>query len=86
MPAKLVRVRDLPDPDRTHETRTAPDGSTYTLVGRPVLLRCPACGGEYSATRGDYFLSPPETVMACRQGHRAVPLVLVTREVRYVPA
>jgi hypothetical protein len=30
-----------------------------------VKLFCPKCRAEYSATRGDYFLSAPDTLMTC---------------------
>lgn len=30
-----------------------------------VHLSCPTCGDCFSATRGDYFMLPPDTVMRC---------------------
>lgn len=73
-----VRVRDLPEQDRSHQEITRPDGSTYHLEGRPVFLYCDTCGGEYSATRGDYFLRAPDHVMRCCK--RPLRLVQARRE------
>ncbi len=48
-----------------------------------VMLRCLNCGdGEYSATRGDYFMLDPSHVMRCEECY--TPLRLVRREVHYV--
>jgi hypothetical protein len=50
------------------------------LPDRPapgVKLYCPHCAGEYSATRGDYFMASPDTVMSCCEA----PMLLV-RETR----
>lgn len=41
-----------------------------------VVLHCAACGNDYSANRGDYFLLPPDEVMTCECG---MPLFIVTR-------
>lgn len=44
-----------------------------------VILRCLYCGGEYSATRGDYFMADPNTVMKCHNR----PMALVRRRTVY---
>ena len=69
-----IRVRDLPERDRTAEEKTTADGSKYTLLGHPVFLHCRICGGEFSATKGDYFMADPNTVMK----HCGRPMHLVT--------
>ena len=33
--------------------------------GPGVKLFCPDCLGEFSATRGDYFMRSPDDVMTC---------------------
>ncbi len=38
-----------------------------------VKLYCPHCQGEYSATRGDYFMASPDMVMECCEA----PMLLV---------
>ena len=43
------------------------------------LLQCAICAGEYSATRGDYFMAHPgDTPMCCGE-----PLTLVRRVTSY---
>ena len=69
-----IKVKDLPARDRTSEDRTAPDGSKYILLGHPMFLHCRVCGGEFSATRGDYFLADPDQIMR----HCGRPMQLVT--------
>ena len=71
---RQIKVKDLPERDRTMTDKTAPDGSKYTLLGHPVFLQCRICGGEFSATRGDYFMASPDQVMT----HCGRPMRLVT--------
>lgn len=61
-----------------------PDLRGQSRIASPLLL-CRACGGEYSATRGDYFLLPRDHVLTCANGHRAWRLELVTRHTVYRP-
>ena len=45
------------------------------------MLKCAICDGEWSATRGDYFMAnPDDTPMCCGE-----PLAFVTRVVRFEP-
>lgn len=60
----MIRVKDLPPNGGTHESG-------------PVFLHCAHCGGEFSATRGDYFMADPDTVMM----HCGHPMQLVTKHV-----
>ncbi len=57
--------------------------------GASAFLWCPRCGGEFSATRGDYFWKPAGEAFTCRGPvglrHRKVNLQLVRRESRLVP-
>ena len=46
-----------------------------------VMLHCAACGNDYSATQGDYFLNDPSEPLMC--GECNMPLFLVTRRVVY---
>lgn len=46
-----------------------------------VMLHCAACGNDYFANRGDYFLSDPKETIRC--GECEMPLFLVTRTVVY---
>lgn len=73
---KLIRVRDLPPP---RPGRTLPNG--VHIEARQPMLRCSACGGEYSANPGNYFMADPNTVMRCH----GRPLQLVDRVVTYQP-
>lgn len=34
-----------------------------------VCLYCPVCHGEYSATRGDYFMAPNHVLKCGGKGH-----------------
>lgn len=77
----MIKVKDLPERDRSSEERTAPDGSTSILVGRPVFLYCRRCGERYSATRGDYVMADPDLVLTCCQR----PMVLVREQREIVP-
>lgn len=43
------------------------------------MLYCPRCGGESSASRGDYFWQPPTKPFRC--GACRGPLVLVTKRI-----
>ncbi len=43
------------------------------------LLLCRVCQGEYSATKGDYFLANPQQVMRCC----GEPLAYVTKRTVY---
>lgn len=66
----MIRQRDLPE-------------STLPEAGGPgagAFLYCPRCGGEFSATRGDYWALWPDAPMVCREGHRSTLLRLVRRE------
>ncbi len=40
-----------------------------------VALYCVECGNQYSACRGDYFLTPPDQEMTCCEE----PLILIQR-------
>lgn len=69
----LVRVRDLP-------VSTLPEAGG---LGAGAFLVCMAgCEGEWSATRGDYFMSRPDHVMRCECGE---PLDLVRWVSRLIP-
>lgn len=47
------------------------------------FLHCWRCGGEFSATRGDYFWMPSDKALECRGSHgayhRPIALQLVRR-------
>lgn len=45
-----------------------------------VMLHCAACGSDYSANRGDYFLMPPDEALTCEC---SMPLFIVTRKTVY---
>jgi len=57
-------------------------------LGAGVLLYCWKCGGEYSATRGDYWAleGDQDKPLRCDVGHRPINLQLVRRVVSMVPA
>lgn len=64
---RTIRVRDLPE-----------------LIGNGasprLLLKCQGeCAGEYSASKGDYFLSAPDQIMTCC----GAPMALVTKRTVY---
>ena len=40
-----------------------------------VCLRCPRCGGEFSATRGDYFWYPMTRPFRCHNDRTYLHLV-----------
>lgn len=42
-----------------------------------VILHCAACGNDYSANRGDYFLYDPAEPLMCEC---QMPLFIVTRK------
>lgn len=42
-----------------------------------VVLHCSACGSNYSANRGDYFLHPSDKPLKC--GNDGFKLFIVTR-------
>lgn len=66
----MITVADLPE----LVTREGYQGP------RPIL-RCSACGVEFSADVGDYFsLTPDYEFKCCNE-----PMELVTREVRFIP-
>ena len=44
-----------------------------------VMLYCYRCGGEWSATRGDYFMAAPDHVFRCEHCPRQPTLTLVER-------
>lgn len=46
-----------------------------------VMLHCAACGNDYSANRGDYFLLDANEPMIC--GECEAPLFIVTRKTVY---
>ena len=62
-----MKVKDLP---------------VWVGTGPNPMLYCRVCGGEYSAHRGDYFMSDPEKTMRCC----GQPLRLVRKVTRYVAA
>jgi hypothetical protein len=65
----MIRQRNLPE-------------STLPAAGGPgagAFLYCPRCGGEWSATRADYWALDPDAPMLCRDGHRSTMLRLVKR-------
>lgn len=45
-----------------------------------VMLHCAACGSDYSANRGDYFLSDPTEPLMCEC---EMPLFIATRRTVY---
>jgi len=75
----MITVAQLPDQDRTR--RTLPNGAI--VEGTPTILHCRECGAQYSATRGDYFLLPPNTPLRC--GQCEAPLTLATVHTVIVP-
>jgi hypothetical protein len=46
-----------------------------------TLLWCQTCGGEYSATQGDYFLRVPDSILTCCEQ----PLELVFKQTVFTP-
>lgn len=55
---------ELPASDRTRRQVPARGKRPgYTVEGQPVVLFCPRCLGEFSATRGDYFMRDPREVI-----------------------
>jgi hypothetical protein len=64
----LIRVNDLKD--------------HYIGRERPILLCVGECGGEFSATRGDYFQLPADHIFECCDE----PMRLVFKRTRYVDA
>jgi hypothetical protein len=46
------------------------------------FLLCRKCGGEYSAHKGDYFMSSPDKVLKCCK----VNLLRVMKQVTFVKA
>jgi len=73
---RSLRYGDLPESDRTYEERQGPDGRKFILVGQPTILHCPRCDGQYSATRGDYFLQADRQIIVCGNcGHDDLRLV-----------
>ena len=63
---QAVRVRDLKD-------------QIGNAGPRPILF-CRVCRSEYSANRGDYFMSNPDLVLTCHDA----PLCLALRRTVYV--
>lgn len=58
-----------------------------------LLVYCPDCGTEYSASPGDYFMLPADEALHCRHDVNAysgvpaeTPCILAKRETRIVPA
>lgn len=49
-----------------------------------MMLHCFACGANFSATRGDYFLDY-DSEPHCGECLAPEPLVLVRKSVQYVP-
>jgi DNA-directed RNA polymerase subunit RPC12/RpoP len=45
-----------------------------------VVLHCAACGADYSATKGDYFLCDPTEPLVCECGFK---LFITTRSTVY---
>jgi hypothetical protein len=54
-----------------HPVRSTEDGVEYVRLSdlpertSGEFLWCPECGGEFSATRGDYFWKPPAEPFVC---------------------
>ena len=48
------------------------------------FLYCWVCGGEFSATKADYFWMPAGKPFTCSAGHRSHPLQLVGRQCQIV--
>lgn len=46
-----------------------------------VCLYCPECGDQWSATAGDYFMAPLETVMRCGNDKTRLQLVRVSTRI-----
>lgn len=55
---KSIRVKDLPD----------------STLHTGVHLSCPMCGDTWSATAGDYFWLPLETIMRCQNDNTPLRL------------
>ena len=63
----MIRIKDLP----------------HSTSGTGVHLSCPTCGYQFSATAGDYFMLPPNTIMRCQLDSTLLQLTrTVRREVR----
>jgi hypothetical protein len=63
--SKQVCVRDLKD----------------NYDGKNVVLHCPCCGEDWSATAGDYFAAKPDKVLECCEC--CEPLMLAVRRTVY---
>lgn len=48
-----------------------------------VVLHCPHCLSDYSATRGDYFWMPATKVFRCQECR--APLLLMAKRTGYSP-
>ena len=71
MPTKQLTVKDLPELV-TREPFKGP---------KPILACQGECGGEFSASRGDYWNVPEDTFMTCC----GKPMILVTKHTIYRP-
>lgn len=58
-----ITYGELPAADRPRRTVLKAGGGSYTVEGRPVVLLCRRCLGQFSATRGDYFMRDPREVI-----------------------
>jgi hypothetical protein len=74
----MIRQRDLPE-------STLPEAGG---LGAGAFLYCRRCGGEFSATRGDYWALAPDAAMTCNgwpgARHRLIALRLVRRECQLI--
>lgn len=61
------------DPDSGTRTTTYGDLPESTATNGLVLF-CPCCGQECSATRGDYFMADPTATVEC--GEDSTPMLL----------
>lgn len=71
-----MRYRDLPAP---RPDRVLKNG-TRILAHQPILY-CYGCGGEFSATPGDYWQYPRDAEIEC--GECGDPLSLVVKRTVY---
>ena len=67
-----MKYSELPISDRTRREVTR--GKRKIIIeGRPVVLLCQVCLGQFSATRGDYFMRDQDSEI--RHCGRAMKLI-----------
>lgn len=68
-----ITYGELPTTDRTRRTITTGPHKGATVEGRPVVLLCGRCLGQFSATRGDYFMrDQAEVIKHCGRPMRLI--------------